>query len=93
MEGTIKIEALPGIGVSVAMDVKKVTRFDVLGVFDALARGFRLDEEERKTIGLVFAAGGLEAAGKAKSLELKVDDEALEILKLLKEKKNETDSD
>ncbi len=93
MEGTIKIEALPGgMGVSVMMDVRHVSKIDMMGVFDALAKGFQLDEKERTVFGLMLAAGGLDAAGVAKTMTVKADEALLKILDMMKEKNNETDA-
>lgn len=92
MKGTVKIEALPGTGVSVSGDIKEVSRLDILAMFDALAGGFSIDEDDRKTLGIMFAMGGLNAIPGVKTATMEVNRELFEILKKLKENGNETDS-
>lgn len=92
MEGTIKIEAIHGLGLSIEMDVHNISRFDMLAVFDGLAKGFKLDEGDRKTMGLLFAAGGLNAIGGTKTVNIELDEEMISVLEKLKENKNETDA-
>lgn len=86
MEGTITIKALPGLGVSLEMNIKKVSRFDVIGVFEALAQGFKLDEEEREIIGLTFAAGGLNVIPGVKATAVELDKELYDRIRKMKEK-------
>jgi hypothetical protein len=92
MEGTIKIEAIPNLGFSVEADVRNVSRLDVLGVLDALAAGLKLDEEERKILGITFAAGGLSAVNGVKSMSLELDKGLFEMLKKKGKENNETDA-
>jgi hypothetical protein len=90
MEGTIKIEALPGMGVSLEADVKNVSRLDILGIFDALAAGFGFDEEDRKRMGIMFAMGGVNAIPGAKATKVEIGKELFEMLKKMKENDDET---
>lgn len=88
MEGTIKITAVPGLGVSLEMGVKSVSRFDVIAVFDALAQGFKLDDEERKIIGITFAMGGLNIMPGVKATALEVSPELVDLMGKMKGKGN-----
>ena len=90
MEGTIKIEALKGVGLSVEMDVRNVSRLDMMACFDALADGFRLDEEDRKIMGLFMAVGGVNALPNAVAAKVEVDKEMFELFKKMKESNDET---
>ena len=92
MEGTIKIEAIPNLGFSVEADISKVSRIDVLGLFDALAAGLKLDAEERKIIGITFAAGGLNSVGGVKAMSLELDKGLFELLKKKGNENNEADA-
>ncbi len=92
MKGTIKIEAIPGMGVSLEMDIREVSGVDIMSVFDALAEGFNMDKEMRKTFGLMFAFGGVDAMPGVQRATVKVDKELYELLKNMKENSNETDA-
>lgn len=92
MEGTIKIEAIPDMGVSLQMRVRDVSVFDMMGVFDALAEGFHMDKEMRRTFGLLFAFGGIDAMPGVKSAKVELDKEMFDLLKKMKENSDGSDS-
>ena len=92
MEGTIKIEAIPNMGLSVMVDVKHASKLDMIACFDALAEGFHLDENDRRIFGLILAAGGIEATGAAKAMTVELDKDLYKILEMMREKNNETDA-
>lgn len=88
MEGTIKIEAIKGVGLSVEMDIFHVSRLDMMAVFDALADGFKLNEEDRKIMGIFMALGGVNALPNAVAAKVSVDKEMFEFFKNFKERKD-----
>lgn len=88
MEGTIKIEALKGIGLSVEMDICNVSRLDMMACFDALADGFKLSEEDRKIMGIFLALGGVNALPGGVAAKVAVDKEMFELFKKMKEDKD-----
>ena len=90
MEGTIKIEALKGVGLSVEMDVRNVSRLDMMACFDALADGFRLKEDDKKIMGAFIAMGGVKAIPGALAAKVEVDKEMFELFKKMGESKDET---
>lgn len=92
MEGTIKIEAIPDMGVSLEMNIRKVSAVDIMGVFDALAEGFHMDKETRTMFGLMFAFGGVNAMPGVKAEKVEINKEMFELLKKMKENNDETDA-
>ena len=85
MEGTIKIEALKGVGLSVEMDIRDVSRLDMMACFDALADGFKLNEEDRKIMGIFLALGGVNALPGGVAAKVTVDKEMFELFKKAKD--------
>lgn len=89
MTGEILIKAIPGMGLSIEMDVHDVSRADILGCLDGLAAGFHLDDNDRCMLGLRFAMGGLKTLSGVQVTKLELDKTALN--NILKNKKDGSD--
>lgn len=92
MKGKIEIEAIPDKGIMVSVNIHKASMFDLMGIFEALAEGFKLDEKDRKAVGLMFLMGGIKNMPGVTTAKVEMDEDLLAIYKLMKEKENETDA-
>lgn len=88
MEGTIKIEAIKGVGVSIEANIRNVSRLDMMACFDGLADSFKLSEEDRKIMGIFLAMGGVNAIPGGAAAKVAVDKEMFELFKKMKESKD-----
>ncbi len=61
MDGKIVIKVTSDTEVTVDIDMRKPTWLGILCVFDALAKGFKLDENAQAKLGFLIGIGGLKA--------------------------------
>lgn len=88
MKGKIEID-LDDTGVRVKINVYHINRLQIFGVFEALADGFKLKPLDRMLLATSFMIGDSKAT---KETKVEVNPEILELLKMMKEKNNETDA-
>lgn len=91
MEGTIKID-LDGAGVRIKTDVRHISKFEIFMLFDTLCDSFKLNEFDKKVLGLMFTMGGVEKATGGRATKVEVNRDLIELLNKMKEKNNETDA-
>ena len=85
MEGFIKIEAIPGKGMFVETDLRRVSGLDKLVLLDALATALELKEKDRKFASMMLMLGGLGAIPGIETQTVEVDKDAVEFLKKMRD--------
>jgi hypothetical protein len=86
MEGTIKIEALPGQGISVETQLRHVSFRDRLEIIDGVVEALEFDKKELHVVSMILAMGGLGAMPGVERQKVEVDRE------MLKKMREESDS-
>lgn len=95
MKGKIEILIKNSNTITIMGDVDELDGTGKLMVFEALRDALELDEIDRKIIGTVIYAGGIEAMGGPVAQTVRIPREMLaviDIMKKKKEKQNETDA-
>lgn len=85
MEGKIEFVARPG-GLEVSCEMDKVSRADILVLFDAMVRCLELEKDERELVGNVISAGGLGNMPGVTVGEVEVPRGLFEFIRKMKEK-------
>lgn len=86
MEGKIEFVASPG-GLDVSCEMNKVSRADILVLFDAMVRCLELEKDERELVGNVILAGGLCNMPGVTVVKAKTPKGLAEFIRKMKEKK------
>ena len=88
MNGKIEI-TMDDVGLKINMNVHKISKMQMFGVFSTLADGFKLNSLDRLLLGAWLATSDPEGSGATK---VELNPELLDLIKKMKEKQNETDA-
>lgn len=92
MKGTLTITANTDGKMYVDSRLSRVSKMDMLAIFDSIAEAFELDEDMRMRVGVMIAVGGFKRLFGEDPVGLRIDTSFLNLLKKDKENNNETDA-